>query len=218
MAEQLISDFENHEIGTTKSILECVRGPVTSSKFRRIVMLLLRGHYSNAENYGDEYAHLGCYTWHDGPSPTLHVGFTGLPKDSATDNHPGVYVGFGGVELSKLVLGNHSGLSEDMSGNYLSKQADLTIIIRHTAKEASDAYDLADMSAMVLTAMGHPLMLQSGATAFEVEGYGEPKKEVPAPDGYYAVAMTLKITYTNVVTRSVESHRIRRIASIVENI
>jgi hypothetical protein len=122
------------------------------------------------------------------------------------------------VVLSKLAFGNHGGLSEDMSGNYLSKQADLTLVIRHTAKEAGDAYDLADMSAMVLTAMGHPLMMQSGATSFEVEGYGEPKKEVPSPDGYYAVAMTLKITYTNVVTRSVESHRIRRIASIVENI
>jgi hypothetical protein len=58
MAEQLISDFENHEIDTTKSILECIRGPITSSKFRRIVMLLLRGHYSNSDNYGEEYKHL----------------------------------------------------------------------------------------------------------------------------------------------------------------
>ena len=215
MAEQLISDFEKHEVDTTRSLIECMGMPPSSSKFRRIVMLLLRGHFSNADNYGEEYNHLRCYTWDDSKNPSLHVGFTHLPDDKAPDNYPGVYVGFGGVTKTKLAIANDGGLTEDYSGSHISKQNDLTLVINHIAKEAGDAYDLADMSDMVLSAMGHPLMLQSGALSLEVEGYTEPKKEVPAPDRYYTVAMTVKISYTHVVTRSVESHRIRRISMLV---
>jgi hypothetical protein len=217
MAEQLLSDFEKHEVDTTRSLVDCMALPPSSSKFRRIIMLLLRGHYSNAANYGSEYQHLSCYTWNDGKNPSLHVGFTHLPDDDSPDNYPGVYVGFGGVAKSRLAIANDGGLTDDYSGNFISKQNDLTLVINHVAKEAGDAYDLADMSDMVLTAMGHPLLLQSGALSCEVEGYAEPKKEVPSPDRYYTVAMTLKISYTHVVTRSVESHRIRRIASLVEH-
>jgi hypothetical protein len=215
MSEQLLSDFEKHEVDTTRSLVECMALPPSSSKFRRIIMLLLRGHFSNAANYGEEYSHLGCYTWDDSSSPTLHVGFTHLPDDSTPTNYPGVYVGFGGVTKTKLAIADDGGMTDDYSGNYISKQNELTLVINHVAKEAGDAYDLADMSDMVLTAMGRLVMLQSGALAFEVEGYAEPKKETPSPDRYYTVAMSLKITYTHVVTRSVESHRIRRISTLV---
>lgn len=215
MVEQLISDFERHEVDIAKEIVACAQLPPSASKFRRAVMLLLRGHYSNAANYGEEYAHLGCYTWDASKNPTLHVGFTHLPGDESPDNYPGVYVGFGGVVKSKLALADDGGRTEDYSGSFISKQNDLTLTVNHVTKLPGDAYDLADMSDMVLSAMGHPLMLQFGALSFDVTGYAEPKKEVPSPDGYYTVAMQLKISYTHVVTRSVVSHRIKRITTLV---
>lgn len=217
MADQLVADFEFHKDETAQSLIECMRLPASSSKFRRIVMLLLRGHFSDAANYGEEYKHLSCYTWSDSKSPTLHVGFTHLPDDASPTNYPGIYVGFGGVTKTRVAIGNHGGRTEDYAGSFLTKQNELTLVINHVTKEAGDAYDLADMSDMVLSSLGHQLLLISGALAFEVEGYTEPKKEVPSPDRYYTVAMTVKISYTHVVTRFIESHRIRRITSMVTN-
>lgn len=217
MSEQLINDFESHEVATAEELLECMHRPPSAAKFRRTVMLLLRGHYSHPDNYGDEYAHLRCFRYAPDKSSTLHVGFTHLPQDENPDNYPGIYVGFGGVQLTQLAIGNVAGYTDDSSGTHLAKQADLTLVINHVAKEAGDAYELADMSAMILTAMGTPVAMKSGASSFEVEGYAEPKKEVPSPDRYYTVAMTVKISYTHAVTRSVESHRIRRIAILTDH-
>jgi hypothetical protein len=229
MSEQLIETFEPQEIETTQSLLECMDGAATSSKFRRIVMLLLRGHYSNPENYGPEYEHLKCFKWtgdtdstisvgmapHHRRDATVSVGLSHQNDDRRPEDYPGIYIGFGGVEFRKLALANAAWESEDNSQNYVAKQAVLTLLVNHVCREAGDAYDLADMSAMVLTALGRPFALKSGAQEFSIEGISEPKKELPAPNRYYAVAMTVKITYTLSVTRSIESHRLRRIAAMI---
>lgn len=229
MEEQLVENFEAREIATTKSLLECLDGAPTSSKFRRIIMLLLRGHYASPENYGPEYEHLKCFTWTDDTDTTLSIGTTPHYRRDATvaigvthqnddrrpEDYPGIFVDFGGVELKKLSFANESGHSFDNASKYLAKQAVLTLLVNHVAKESGDAYDMADMSAVVLTALGTPFAMKSGAQEFSVEGYAQPKKELHAPNRYYTVAMTVKITYTLSVTRSVESHRIRRIANSI---
>jgi hypothetical protein len=213
--EQLKAAFSETEVKTTNELLDCLQGAPTSSKFRRIIMLLLRGHYSNSENYGAEYAHLNCFAYNPDGSGTLHVDFTQQNKDFAPDKLPGVYVAFGNVDLQKVALGNHAGLSDDMASNYITKAAELDIIVHHVAQNAADAFDLADMSAMVLTALAEPFARRAGASALEVVGYGQPKKELEPPTRYYDVAMVVKISYTPSVTRSLESHRIRRIAMCI---
>ena len=216
MNETYIEDFDPAEVQTVRDILACVEGAASSSKLRRMVMLLLRGHYSNPENYGKEYEHLACYRHTGDKEETLHVGFTHLNDDQSPDAFPGVYVGFGGVTLSKLGIGDLSGHTYDNAGTHMTKQATLTLVVNHVAKEAGDAYDLADMSAAVLLALGRPVVQSSGAIELSVEGYEEPKKELPAPNRYYTVAMTVKISYNLAVTRSIESHRIRRIVLLVD--
>jgi hypothetical protein len=213
--EQLKAAFSETEVKTTNELLECLQGAPTSSKFRRIIMLLLRGHYSSSDNYGAEYAHLNCYSYKPDGSGTLHVDFTQQNEDFATDKLPGIYVAFGDVGFQKLGMGNDAGMSADMASNYYTKAAELDIIVHHVAKHAADAFDLADMSYMVLTALAEPFARRAGASALEVVGYGQPKKELEPPTRYYDVAMAVKISYTPSVTRSLESHRIRRIAMCI---
>jgi hypothetical protein len=210
--QQLLDNFLPHEVETTSALIRCMDKPPTAMKFRRIVMLLLRGHYSSKENYPDGYEHLGCYEWSDSRSSTLHVGLSGMFDDKKPDNYPGVYVVARSVEFSREAIGDKAGMSNDMGTTFLSRGATLTLDVMHVAGEINDAYDLAEMSAAVLTALGAPFALKSGARSFEVLGISEPKKETPSPDRHYAVAMTVKISYTQSVSRSVESHRIRRIA------
>jgi hypothetical protein len=212
MAEQLIDDVEYHEISNARELIECANTIPSAANFRRMIMLLLRGHYAHPEGYGSEFGHLQCYKWtNDKATCTLPIDFTHKHDDNASDNYPCIAVAFGGVTLEKVSTGNFAGHSEDLAGTHLSKMAVLTLNVLHTAKEAGDAYDLADMSCMALQAIGLELTMARGALAFDIEGFAEPKKEVVAPDRYYTVALVIKIAYTFSVTRSVESHRIRRI-------
>lgn len=210
--EQLIAEFSPAEVQTTEQLLQCMQGPPSGAKFRRIIMLLLRGHYSNSENYGDEYKHLSCYTYSEDPPGSLEVGFSQQNVYENPDKFPGIFVEFGGVELSRAAVGDFAGHSEDTSRTYVSRLATMTLLVHHVAQRASDAYDLADMTTMVLSAMAEPFCLRAGAMSLEVAGYAVPKKELEAPTRYYDVATSVKIAYTHSVTRSVESHRIRRIA------
>lgn len=216
MNEEL-HEFLGHEVSTTRELLSCLSGAPTSDKFRRIVMLLLRGHYAHASNYGPEFEDLGCLTWsEDAQKSTLAVGFTEEFKGKEADSLPGVFVSFGEATLSRAAIGNYAGGDFSGATNFMAKPADLTLIVHHCTKEPAQAWRLADMSAVVLTAMAAPLALQAGASSFQVESYGPPQKKEDSPDRYYTVAMRLRISYNLRVSRTVESHRIRRIALLTD--
>jgi hypothetical protein len=210
--DELISEFTKNEVETAEGILACLKGPVTTDSFRRLLLLFLRGHYSSADNYMS-FDHLGCYTWAPDSSSTLTVDFTHRDDDQKPDSYPGVYVGFSQTAFNKIAIGNYAGSTQDTAGTHLAKQSVVNFDISHVAKKASDAYDLAEMTAMVLTAMAAPLARNAGAIGFEVSGLALPQRKKPSPDNYYTVATAVEITYIMSVTRSIESHRIRRITS-----
>lgn len=213
--DQLIDDFSPQEVKITRELLACQELPPLPSTLRRAILLTLRGHYSSAANYGESYQHLKCYTYsEDGPS-SLHVGYTHQNDDSKPDNTPGIYIGFGQLSYDKGGFGNFAGLTDDRAGTHLSKLATMTLDIRHIANSADDTYDLAEMTATVLQALAQPIIMKMNAMGLEVTSVGQPEKKNPAPLRDYAVVTTVKISYTSSVTRSVESHRLRRIAQVI---
>lgn len=217
--DELIEKFTPDEVETTEDILSCVRGklPVTTDLFRRLLLLFLRGHYASNANYMG-FDHLNCYVWASDPAATkLAVEFTHNEDDRKPDNYPGIYVGFAGSQFEKIAQGNYAGNTEDLSGTHLAKESVCVFEIHHVAKRASDAYDLADLTARALLAMAGPLARNAGATGFEVMGVRPPKEKKPSPDDYYSVATVVQIKYTLSVTRSIESHRIRAIALILDS-
>lgn len=210
--DELIASFSKDEVETAEDILRCLHGPVTTESFRRLLLLFLRGHYASAANYaGMGFDHLGCYTWSPEATSTLSIEYTHNDDDQRPDNYPGIFVGFSKADFTKLAIGNFSGHTQDTAGTHMAKEAVVDFTISHIAKKASDAYDLAELTALVLTAMADPLARNAGATGFEVTGMAPPVRKKPAPDSYYTVATNVRITYTMAVTRNLESHRIRRI-------
>jgi hypothetical protein len=215
--DELISDFTASEVETTRSLLECLHGPTTTDSFRRLLLLFLRGHYSSPRNYMG-FDHLSCYVWSPSSADsTLTVEFTHKEDDQNPDNYPGVYVGFSQTDFNKVVVGNYAGGTQDRAGRHMTKEAVVNFSISHVAQKASDAYDLAELTAMALTAMAAPLASNAGALEFEVQGMSLPKRKKPSPDNYYTVAVAVQITYSMSVTRSIESHRIRRIALLLQS-
>ena len=210
--DELLKDFLAHEVETTEELLHCLAGPPTADSFRRMLLLFLRGHYSSAENYMG-FDHLNCFVWHpDEKQSKMAVEFTHNPDDRKPDNYPGVFVGFAESNFQKVAIGNFAGNSQDLAGTDNSKEAVADYEIFHVAKKPTDAYDLAELTARVLLAMG-PVMARNGrATGFEVLGMRKPVEKKPAPTNQYTVAIPARISYTMAVTRNLESHRVRMIS------
>jgi hypothetical protein len=213
--DELLSSFLPHEVTTTQDLLQCLSGPPTADSFRRMLLLFLRGHYSSATNYMG-FDHLSCFTWNpDVKLSKLAVEFTHNADDRKADNYPGIFIGFAESNFNKVAVGDYAGHTQDLAGTHVAKEAVADYEIFHVAKNASDAYDLAEMTARVLLAMG-PVMARNGrANGFEVIGMRRPVEKKPAPKSHYTVAIPIKITYTLAVTRTLESHRIRRISQIL---
>lgn len=215
--DQLIDDFSPQEVQVVRDLLAAQCRPLLPSTLRRIVLLALRGHYMSPENFGEDYAHLACYRFQEDAPKDFDVALSGLNDDRKPDQR-GIYIGFGSINYSKAGMGDFAGISDDRSRTYLSKLTDVTLNIRHIIpNNPDDAFDMAEMTAMVLTAIAEPIIRGMSAMSLEVVSVAEPEKKNQAPQRDYAVVTSVKISYTSSVTRSVESHRLRRIALIVDS-
>lgn len=212
-----LDDFTKHEVLTADELLACATGPATASGFRRALMLLLRAHFASAANYGPWYQHLACYTWAPGHAGTLEVDFAPrVTNDQRTEDVPSVLVGFGKVDLSRMVVGDVHHLSDDMAAKVLIKDAGIALNVLITAKNPADAYDMAEMIASMILALAVPMMMNMGARAIDVTGWGEPEKEMPSPNRYYTVAMNVQIVYNFLARLMEESHRVRQLINLVD--
>lgn len=209
--------FRDHEVLDAKELLQCATGPATASGFRRMLMLLLRLHFSSSSNFGSAYQHLNCYTYAPNHGGTLEVDF--LPRvegrDTHTEDYPSIMVGFGAVDLSRIVMGDIHHVSDDMASRVLIQEAGAAFNIQFMLKNAGDAYDAAEMTASMLLALASPLMMNTGARAFAITGWGEPKRTAQAPNRYYTVAMNVRVVYNFLARLHEESHRVRQIINQV---
>lgn len=216
----LRDDFLPHEIQTVHDLMRCMDGPPSNSTFRRIVMLMLRGHYASALNYPEDLAHLGCYIWKprdaEGKSGTLNVDFTHVFDDKKPDNVPGIYVGFGGQDSTKLGIGSHHSHSEDNATENFSRGGRLVLKVHHVTASDGDSYDLAEMSNLFLLAMARVVRSTTGAAGFEVAGYAAAvKSKLSSSENHYEVVLSVEISYTLSAALHEETHRIRAISGII---
>jgi hypothetical protein len=219
-AQLLQDDFGSHEVVNVYDLMSCMHGPLSNSSFRRIVMLMLRGHYSSPLNFPPDLAHLGCYVWRPrdshGKEGTLTVDFTHVFDDKKPDKMPGIFVGFGGSSLRKIAMGDHHSHSADRATENLARGTKLGIKVHHIAKSLDDAHDLAEMSQLFLLSMSRVVRFSTGAEGFEVQGYAEAvKNKLSNLATNYEVVLSVEISYTLAAALSEESHRIRVISGVI---
>lgn len=214
-AKELL-DFEKHEVENVYDLMSCLQGPISNSVMKRAIMLMLRGHYSSGDNYPQDLEHLRCYTWKPSRDSTLAVDFTHNFDDKHPDKVPGIFVGFAGVSLRKIGIGDHHSYTDDRAGEHLVRSSKLGIRIHHITNSIDDSYDLAEMSQLFMLAMSRVLRESTGAEGFEVMGYAEAtKNKLSSQTSNYEVVLSLEITYTLAATLSEESHRIRSISAAI---
>ncbi len=221
--ELLKRDFSPDEITTVYDLMSCLHGPPSNSNFRRIVMLILRGHYASSLNYPADMAHLNCYQWASpdtaGRQGTLKVDYANTFNDKDPHAAPGIYVGFGGQDSTKLGLGGgHHSHSDDRATENLARGGRLVIRVHHITETASggDSYDLAEMTNLVLMALARVVREMTGAAGFEVVSYGDATKhKLSSGTNHYEVVLLLEISYTLGAALSEETHRIRTMSGII---
>lgn len=217
---QLLKDFGAHEITTVYDLMSCMHGEPSNFNFKRIVLLMLRGHYSSPLNNPRDLAHLDCYTWRpadeDGKEGLLTVDYTHVYDDAKPDRVPGIYVGFGGMSEGKLALGDHHSHSEDRSVENFVSDGKLTIEVHHITASPGDSADLAEVSSLFLRAMARVVRGTTGARGFRVLGYAKPgKNKLSNTTTNYEVVLSLEISYTLGAALSEETHRIKSISGVI---
>lgn len=206
------------EYATAAELLHCSNLPTTSGNLRRAILLLLRSFFASPDNYGAGYDHLKCLYWAPDDAGTLTINYAGTYDDSRPEAYPAIIVGEGRTVIQNSVIANTAEVSDDMSRVTLACPTMLTLPIRVIEHQPStNATDVADLIARMLTAIGPPLLQRAGASGITVSDYGEPTKETQAPDRYYAVAITVAISYTMNVSRNIEAPRLRTILNHITN-
>jgi hypothetical protein len=217
--DDLVAQFSHREVTLAEDLLRCADAPPTSDKFRRMLLLLLRGHYSSPENYVAPFEHLRCYVWDDDPKKSsLTIDFTHAGDDQKPDRSPGIFVGFGPSTFSRVAIGDFLGQTQDAAGTMTGKLATVTFAVTHVNKNPHDASDMAEMTARLFQALAHLMFLHAGAMAMDVISVKEPEEKNPSPKDQYKVAVSVQVQYNHGVTRFLESHRLRRIVQRVSAI
>jgi len=210
VSEELIRDFSAPKYTPSESILECMERPMSVSNFRRVITLLLRNHYSDASNMGQAFAHLACLKWDaDTKQRSMNVDFWRKMNDLRPDDFPAVLVAFGEHESKRDTIAAYAGHNTFNSETYIQHPTTAHLDVWHIHPDEGTAYDMAEMTQVLLMALSQPLCEKTGAMSIQVPGFGPPKSELPAPDNHYAVVTRVQIYYTLSVVRSLESHRLR---------
>jgi hypothetical protein len=194
---------------------ELSRLVLTPVTIRRIFLLLTRLHYSTNENYGILKEKLKDFTWNpkDGK---LHIDYDYNYDPAQLDKRPAIFVGRDDIQYTKVVTGDHSGHSEDRSGEQFTKTAKTSVILRHIAKSPDESETLADLSSQFFMGITPMIRdsLQGKILEYEVIGLKSSRpfeRTSQQADQHFMSDLIIGLAYNSIWMTSFESHRIKTI-------
>lgn len=207
---EIYTDLRPDEIETFNSLTSCLREPLTAATLRRIFVVLMRVHYSHPNNFPGCYAHLRCMTWNKDPKlSTLTIEPLRKFDTNVVNQFPGIFIGNGDLSSTVPVIGGFGGMDEETWSTQYSVSLDVASIrIRHIGRNESDAYDMADMSKDFIQAMAVFIAPDMQASAIRVTGYSAAEKRDQPSDEFYAVDLSVSISYNHRVATILDGHRI----------
>lgn len=187
--------------------------PITPSKLRRFFLLMLRGHWSDAANYGPDFQEsLGCLNWTPDGKGSLGVELQGA-KDVITKQHM-LWVSLGNFRTQQVTFGNRSTLSEDQATYHYSMPCTAQLLVSHDSPSLDQAMDMAWSTCCFLMGFQDSILdaLGGDGTGFRVELVGNPEQRELAPKDRFRVDVGAALSLNVAVATTLESHRLKRVA------
>lgn len=198
-----------------KTLLSCMKDPMTIVNMRRIFLLMMRVHWSDSDHFGFFEEHLGCETYnYDDPKQGLTVDLRETFDPTNTDRFPGVFVGFhNGFTFDKKAIDDFHSRNTDRSRTHRVKRTSGRLVVSHIHKSADIALSMGEIDAEFLFGIREALFAQLPLRGFDITNIGEPVKVGEAPQRFYRVEVVAELTADFAVTTNIESHRIKKIAA-----
>jgi hypothetical protein len=187
--------------------------PATPSNLRRFFLLMLRGHWSDAENYGPDFEEtLGCLEWAPDNAGKLGVELQGA-KDVVTKQHM-IWVSLGNFRTDQVVFGNRASRSEDNATQHYAMPCKAQLLVSHDAPSLDQAMDMAWSSFCFLMGFQDSILegLGGDGAGFRVELVGNPEQRELAPKDRFRVDVGAALSLNVAVATTIESHKLKRVA------
>jgi len=186
----------------------------TPSRLRRFFLLMLRGHWSVAENHTEDLRpSLGCLAWN--PDPQLSSLPVELLGTSVSTPPHAVWVAVGNYNFAKSVIGNVTGKEYDNATIYRTLVGSCQLLVRHDAPALDLAYDMAWSSLAFLTGMTESILdaMNGEGQDFEPQVMGDPIRSKEDPKETFRVDVGCRLGITLGVATTEESHRLAIVAN-----
>ncbi len=182
---------------------------------RTLFTSALQAHWSNPAHHqstigGDE---LGCLQWGpDGEQILPANRLTVAPTWTLDPDNPfqGVYIGTpGGMSLTKTVVNNYTGHSDDQSTNQFYHRADVGLVFSHVHRSPDVALLMASSTHVFLYALREHLKQHQDFMGFEPLNNTDPQLLEKSATTYYKVDLPATFSFNYRVSISLESHRLK---------
>ena len=194
---------------------ETIVRPLTASSLRRIFLLMMRFHFSDANNYGELRGLLKNLIWTDTEETTaLDVELLGVFNPGILVRRPAVFVGFQNFQFNKKVTGDYAGESEDAATKYLVKTVDTELVIRCVAADEDMSTAMVDTATAFMFGMREMLLckMRPQLRSLEVDGITDPKLVEKSPERRFQCDLLTKLNFNYTIDVNLESHPIKKVA------
>jgi hypothetical protein len=189
---------------------------LTPMFIRRIFLMLVRVHYSDANHYGAYSKQLQSYVWSTRPDNIFTIEYDFNFDPTKTDKRPAIYVGTSDIEFRKVVIDNLNSQSLSRDADLSIKIAETNIVVRHIGKSADESWALGDLTCQFFLGMRKLLQerLRQRVTAFEIVKLTASKPFDRSPqqaDQQFTVDLIMNFSYNASWMTLREGHRIKTV-------
>lgn len=202
-------------VNTILRLHKCFGQPLTLTNLRAVVLLLLRTHFSDPDNFGTTKEELKCLTYDPDKvkESTLGIELGSVFDPKNPGPRPGIYVDFDGkASWDKKVLNNSAGSSEDNSVSNYVWLVKTNIIISHLADSIDLALTMAESSASLFLGLRPHLMQTLDIASMEVTSLNFPKPPAKDIERYFQVDLSISFIFNFHMSVNLESHRLKKFA------
>ena len=190
------------------------QAPLVPSSLRRFFLLMLRGHWSSAANFGPTLEDsLSCLTWNPDPNERqIDIELAGTTVTGGRQYT--IWVSIGNFKFRQLSFGKRSDdFESDNATERYVVACSCQLLIRHDAPAVDTAFDMAWTTFCFLLGFNEVIVNALGEGAsFTPEVLGEPKLEEQSPKSRFRVDVGARLDINLAVATTVESHRLKLVS------
>jgi hypothetical protein len=198
-------------ISSLIALNECMSEPLTLVNLRALLLLLVKAHYSDADNFGLFSEELRCLVYNpDIEDNPITIGLDFIPVPKKPSPKPAIWVNMELCEFIKKVMDNRSGFSADNSRIKYNTLQHVVFSLTHVHDSVDICFMMAETTADFFTGMRLPLMEKMNIGMLEVTKISKPRIPEKAPDRHFEIDVTLDMQFNYAMTANIESHRLKK--------